>query len=200
MRYLFVILILALAAPVTAQDLPALFRVTDVAANDRLNIRDAPGVHGAILGSLAPDATGVEIVARSDDGRWGLLRWAEGTGWASLRYLAPIGGSAWDSGAQALTCSGTEPFWTLRLFLPDNRAEFLSPDTSFDLRNDAPVLPATRFPRTLAIPLHDAREGMAVIRAGLCSDGMSDRLYGLEAQLYWRGDTQGLSGCCALGD
>jgi uncharacterized membrane protein len=43
-------------------------------------------------------------------------------------------------------------------------------------------------------------EGMVVIRENdACSDQMSDRLFGLEGQVYWRGDTTALSGCCTLG-
>ena len=175
-------------------------RVIGVAGDDVLNIRAEASASATILGSLRPDARDVEIVALSEDRRWGLIRTGERVGWVSMRFMAPQGTPPWHSGQQALTCSGTEPFWTLRFFLPDNRAEYLSPDTSFEMRTDAPLLPATRFPQTLALPFSGAREGVAVVRAGLCSDGMSDRLYGLEAQVYWRGDPEGLSGCCTLGD
>jgi uncharacterized membrane protein len=199
-RLLFFTAILAFSAPASAQELPALFQVQGVARDDVLNIRRTPGTDGAIVGTLSPFARQIEVVGLSDDRRWGLIRQGEGVGWASMRFLTDMGQPAWHTGQTPLTCHGTEPFWTLRLFLPDNRAEFFGTETSFDLRTDAPTLPGTVFPRTMAVPLWGAREGVAVIRPGLCSDGMSDQLFGLETQIYWRGDMNGLSGCCSLGN
>lgn len=56
---------LLMASPAAATQeymLPTLFDVQDVAAGDVLNIREAPNAKAAIIGTLAPDATGVEVV------------------------------------------------------------------------------------------------------------------------------------------
>ena len=190
---------LALAAQVQASDLPAQYRVSGVAAGDQLNIREGPGVGFAVIGGLAPTARQIEVVALSPDGRWGLLNSGERSGWAAMRFLAREAGEGWQSGTRPLACFGTEPFWRVNLFLPTHRAEVFFPgEGGFELVLDTAPLPATAFPPTLAIPFSGAREGVAVLRGALCSDGMSDRSFGIEAQLYWRGDARALSGCCML--
>jgi len=197
---LFILLFaLFTAQSAAAQDFPALFRVTGVSHGDVLNIRAEPSARARIVGSFARTAGGIEVIGLSEDRSWGLVRIDEGIGWSSMRYLSAERTDTWRDGQQPLTCLGTEPFWTLNLFLPSNRAEFVGLDTSFEIRTDAPRLPSTQFPPTLALPFDGARSGVAVIRNGVCSDGMSDRLYGLEAQIYWRGNPQGLTGCCLLG-
>lgn len=200
MRGVWAALVLALMAiPALAQDLPALFRVQGVAAGDVLNIRAEPSVRAAILGGLAPDATGVEVTALSEDGRWGRVNSGEGSGWAAMRYLQALPGPGWQSGEVGLRCLGTEPFWNLDIFLPTHHAEFFEPGSGgFELVTDTGRLPRTAFPQTLAVPFGGMREGMAVLRRAECSDGMSDRSFGIEAQIYWRGQTEGLSGCCTL--
>ena len=101
----------ALSAPARADTLPALFDVTGVAAGDALNIREAPSARAAILGRLAPDATGVEGVAARDG--WMQVNVAERSGWVSARHLVPAG-AVWTSGLPpTLNCGGTEPFWSL---------------------------------------------------------------------------------------
>ncbi len=203
MRLTIAVFLLGLAgAPAAAGPLPALHAVTGVAADDRLNIRTGPGIGFAVIGGLAHDATGIEVTALSESGRWGRINAGEGVGWVALRHLARQGPETWRDGETPLRCFGTEPFWSMPIFLPTHRIEVHEPDHGgFELVADAGALPTTAFPPTLAVPFSGMREGMVVIRENAaCSDGMSDRLYGLEGQVYWRGDTTGLSGCCTLGD
>lgn len=188
-----------LATSVQAQDFPSLHRVTGVSASDVLNIRAEPSARAALLGSFAPGAAGIEVIGLSEDRGWGLVRTNEGVGWSSMRFLSREVPGSWRDGQQSLNCHGTEPFWSMNFFLPDNRAEFLSPDSGgFEVRTDAPFLPSTFGPPTLALPFQGAREGFAVVRNGVCSDGMSDLLFGLEVQVYFRNDIRGISGCCSL--
>ncbi|MCB1397752.1 MAG: SH3 domain-containing protein [Rhodobacter sp.] len=199
-RSFLLVLALLLAAPTLApaQDLPALFRVTGVASNDVLNIRAEPRAQSPVVGAFGPMQTGIEVIALSDDGRWGLVRSQEGVGWSSMRYLQQTSVEPWTFGTTPLVCSGTEPFWTLTFFRPSNRVEYVAPDDSFEMRVDVETPPTTLYPRTMGLPMSGARKGFAVIRQGICSDGMSDRLYGLEVQVYWQGPHSALSGCCML--
>jgi len=199
MRGFLTALALLVAQPLAAQDLPALYRVTGVAADDVLNIRAAPSASAAILSHFAPGQGGIEIIALSDNGRWGLVNTGEGTGWSAMRYLAREGDAGWRSGSVPMRCFGTEPFWSLTVFLPGHRAEFLTPDNGgVELVTDAGALPSTEYPPTLAVPFVGAHHGMAVIRPGACDDGMSDMQFGLQALVYFRLNPQGLSGCCSL--
>ncbi|WP_323035190.1 SH3 domain-containing protein [Pararhodobacter sp.] len=190
----------AAATSTRAQDFPALFSVTGVANNDVLNIRQEPSARAPIVGTFSPRQTGIEVIGLSEDRRWGLVRTEEGVGWSAIRFLRQERPDSWQQGQQHLTCLGTEPFWNLNLFLPSNRAEFEDLATGgFELRTNAPHMSFTRHPATMAMSFNGARQGFAVIRQGVCSDGMSDRLYGLEVQLYWHDQPEGLSGCCMLG-
>ena len=73
-----------------------------------------PSASAARIGSLAPDATGVEVI-RPDD----RLRWVSSTPakhrWVSLAYLARRAGQ-WDGALPRIAgCFGTEPFWSIQL-------------------------------------------------------------------------------------
>jgi Predicted membrane protein len=185
-----------LAGTAGAQEFPALYAVTG-----DLAIRRAPGAGAEVLAQLTPGQTGVEVVALSDDGLWGLMRAGElgESGWAPMAGLALQGTMGWMEGALPLHCLGTEPFWTLDLSLPGTEARFDDFDTPITLHTSAPDLPTTRFPPSLAVPLSGARQGLAVIRPAECSDGMSEIAFGLELLLYWTGPEWGaLSGCCTL--
>jgi uncharacterized membrane protein len=186
------------ASAATAQEFPGFYRVAGVAAHDVLNIRAEPSAQTPIVGSFAPNEGWIEVVGLSEDRRWGLVRTNEGVGWSHMRYLQRQQPDSWIRGTTALDCHGTEPFWRMSFFLPTNRAEYVAPDDSFEVRTDAPYLPSTAHPPTLALAFEGARQGFAVIRQGLCSDGMSDMLFGLETQIYWRGNATGLTGCCSL--
>ncbi|MCB1361588.1 MAG: SH3 domain-containing protein [Rhodobacter sp.] len=199
-RVLVLLVALCAAQTALAQDFPALHQVTGVATNDVLNIRAEPSARASIIGSFAPSTTDIEVIGLSEDRGWGLVRVLEGGGWVSMRYMVRQGTDRWIDGTVPMTCAGTEPFWTLAFHLPTNGADFSSPDGGFSLVTDAPDLPRTLYPRTLALPFAGARQGFAVVRQGLCSDGMSDLPFGLEVQVYWRGGAGGaLSGCCRLG-
>ena len=100
------------ALPVST-NLPARFSVMGVAADDVLNVRAAPDPAAPILAELPHDATGVEVIALSDDGAWALLPRPEGQGWASTRFLASDDDPA--AIPFPLRCLGTEPFWSVEL-------------------------------------------------------------------------------------
>ncbi|EYD76352.1 hypothetical protein Rumeso_02072 [Rubellimicrobium mesophilum DSM 19309] len=186
-------LVLALwGAMAAAQDLPARFTVTGVAAGDVLNVREGPDASARILATLPPGSTGVEVVELSPDGRWGRMAFREGSGWVSMRYLARE--AAYPGPVpRPLLCRGTEPFWSLRL--SEDGAAFQSPE-----RGDIPLRPLGEAGgRTGAVAAFDAGGetlDLTVIRKA-CSDGMSDRPYGLAALVWNRGELF-LEGCCAL--
>jgi uncharacterized membrane protein len=182
-----------------AQPLPGLYDVTGVAADDVLNVRAAPEAGAPVVGSLAADARGVEVVGRDAGGGWGLVNVGEGSGWAAMRHLAPRPG-VWVEGAlpDALACFGTEPFWSFRV--DAGRAVLSGPDEE---RAAAPVAVLSTSipddPRRVV----QAGAGEAAITAVIvpmaCSDGMSDRSFGLDVTLIPGGTApRMLTGCCSI--
>lgn len=199
-----VLLVWLAAGPVLAQTLPALHDVTGVAANDVLNLRAEPNATAAIVGALAPDARNIEIVAVDESAKWGLVGQGEGRGWAALRFLSRQGGSESgqagdDSLPLPLACGGTEPFWSLKVaangavtFRPVDGAILTAPLSW----SDRPV-GRSGFAYGLTAA-GGAITGIVERRA--CSDGMSDRPFGLSLFLIvtTAGQPALYDGCCSL--
>ena len=175
-----------------AQDLPARFTVTGVGAGDALNVRSEPSASARIVATLPPGSTGVEVLSLSPDGRWGLMPLREGSGWVSLRYLAREAASGTPL-PRPLLCRGTEPFWALSV--TGTGAVFETPEGgAVPLRPLGEVAGVTG--GGAAFDAGGETLDLTVVRRA-CSDGMSDRPYGLTAMVWNRGETF-LEGCCAL--
>ena len=189
------LILLALPAHATQEYiLPTLFDVTGVAADDVLNIREAPSANAPIIGSFAPDRTRIEVVEESSG--WGRVNAGERSGWVSMRYLN-YRTDVWQENAlpAGFACHGTEPFWGLTL--RDGQAVLDGPDLTPTPRTVQAVLGSDifRYPARAIVA-----EGLtASIVPQLCSDGMSDRLMGLRASVILNGDAPRLlEGCCSI--
>lgn len=178
-----------------AETYPALHAVMGVAKGDVLNIRSAPDAGADIVGTLAPDLMGIEVLAVSDG--WARVNAGEGTGYASLKFLEREEGGDWFAFERPLACFGTEPFWSLTLD-PDARTAAFTTSEMTEARIDplGQVWTGAPWSPTVAVDLPD---GTAMLRPADCSDGMSDLGYGIAIDLFLRtGNAQRLSGCCSL--
>lgn len=178
--------------------LPTLFDVTGVSADDSLNIRERPDAGAPIIGTLPPDARGVEVVAERSG--WAQVNTAERSGWVNARYLAYQTGT-WEPGSlpPALTCAGTEPFWSLRQV--GEALVYETPEGARQLQRRAVMDQGFRSPVRGIIAGDDAGRLTVAIQPAQCSDGMSDRSYGLSAMLIFDGAGQASSmqtGCCRI--
>lgn len=187
-----------LAGPALAD--PGYFRVTGVAPDDTLNVRAAPSGSSSDIGDLPHDASGVEVIAEQDG--WGRIIWQEGNGWVSMRFMEPdpVATIAGTSLPVGLLCSGTEPFWSLRLSAGHASYSDISGMTLSLALHDARVADGRiGFPLALRFSAEGAG-AMSIIRAQSCSDGMSDRSYGYAlTQALRAGDQERfLAGCCTL--
>jgi uncharacterized membrane protein len=185
----------ALWAEVEGMMFPALHAVVGVAETDVLNIRAAPDPEAEVVGTLAPNQMGVEVI-RVTEG-WAEVNTGEVTGFAALRFLEREEGPDWYALARPLACFGTEPFWSLNLDPGASTATFITPDMT-EARTDpiGQTWPGTLWAPRAAIDLPD---GLAVLSPGDCSDGMSEQSYGIAVDLFLRtGDRQRISGCCTL--
>ena len=174
--------------------LPTLFDVTRVAPHDVLNIRVDPNGSAPIIGTLAPDATRVEVVEERRG--WGRVNTGEGSGWVSMQFMH-YRTDVWQENAlpAGWQCFGTEPFWTV---IPQgDRLVTAMPSLPDDMRPLRAVLSTGVFrdpTRAVTAP------GMTLTSTPqICSDGMSDRLFGLQALVVIDGDSPTLlRGCCSI--
>lgn len=200
---LFALALLCAGSATATQEyvLPTLFDVTGVEAGDVLNIRAAPSTGAEIIGALDHDARDVEVVAHDRTGRWGQVNTAERSGWVALRYLAYRTG-VWEGGSlpSTLRCLGTEPFWSLR---PKDDAVVFSTPEKPDRTLALETFLATgifRDPRRALVARDTQGRLTSVMTTAACSDGMSDRAYGLEISVILEDSAtaQLLTGCCSI--
>lgn len=197
------LLSLAGAPAVATQEytLPTLFDVTGVAANNELNIRAEPDADAALLGTLAPDARGIEVVAKDPTSLWGRVNTGEASGWVAMRYLA-YRTDVWVTAELPVTlsCFGTEPFWSLR---PEGgQLRYSTPDAPEQRFKSQAVLDSGVFghPRRAVVSQGaDGRLTASIVPAP-CTDGMSDRAFGLDVSVILEGEETPLllTGCCSL--
>lgn len=195
------VLTAASAQEFTAEtELPALFDVAGVEASDVLNVRAEPSAAAEIIGTFASDAGSIEVVAFSPDRRWGLVNLAESAGYVSMSYLQQRPAEFGPEGLPpTLSCFGTEPFWSLSwnegelsLSTPEDGEQPLSLDRR---------LPLANLPQPNHVLFADKGEAryIGVIGRAECSDGMSDRRYGLTITLIEDSvSAWAASGCCSL--
>ncbi|MWD27935.1 SH3 domain-containing protein [Aquicoccus sp. SCR17] len=197
-RLALLLLCLLLPAVASAQDLPALYAVTGVAADDVLNLRDAPRASGQKIGTLAPDATGVEVTAIRDG--WGRVNAGPRAGWASMRYLAREAPDA-EVLTRRLSCAGTEPFWSLDI-TQGARVRFEPADGPAQEAAAGTLRPAEGWRDAFVLPLEAGEGGLSavILHRRQCSDGMSDRAFGLSVDLLTGAAPDPLlrTGCCSL--
>lgn len=184
------------AAAQQARLLPELYRVTGVAAGDALNIRAEPAASAEAIGSFAPDARGIEVVAE-EAGWLQVTVDGEGSGWVNGRFLEAEGDS-WGAASgwpESLRCVGTEPFWSL---VHEGGALVLDEANFGESRHLVSQVTYAIYPPQSRTALSD---GLTVaVAPEMCSDGMSDRDYGLTALLIVgrAPDARQLNGCCTL--
>lgn len=188
---------LAFAGPglATVDSWPALYDVASVEPGDRLNIRSGPGTGHDVIGTLAHDASAVEVTGVNEDESWGRVNTGEMSGWVSMSFMDRRPGQSSNAPPKVVQCFGTEPFWSLARI--DETLEYSSPDEAWSL----PLTSVTSSRNLLNRHAFTADGVTLIVTSASCSDQMSDRHFGLSADLVIRdaSDTVMLSGCCTLG-
>ena len=188
---------------VFAEQFPALFDVVGVDATDQLNIRHDPAADTQVLGSLAHDAADVEVVMLSGTKAWGLVNIGERSGWVSMRFLRRVTDTHSGSFPRPLRCFGTEPFWSAKIPVSGPVVVSFPNENPIEVELESPAIAQGRNDKFgfLASTTDTGIVG-AVTRAA-CSDGMSDRAFGMAIDLLTfpdDGDGTLLSGCCSLSE
>src|SRR5690606_19026860 len=126
-------------------------------------------------------ARNVEVVAYDPTGRWARINTGEQSGWVALRFLA-YQDDVWtpETLPATLHCLGTEPFWSFRP--RGDMLVFSTPEAPEIMMRIEQVMTTGVFrdPRRSISAQGDSRRLTAVIVPIACSDGMSDRAYGLD--------------------
>ncbi|MCW9043931.1 MAG: SH3 domain-containing protein [Pseudopelagicola sp.] len=187
--------------------LPALHHVVNVAPNDVLNIRSAPNASAPVIGTLAPDANDIEVVAADETGQWGRINSGERSGWVSLRFMQTTANGHWKTPSATLSCFGTEPFWSLFLSPKAKRADFARPDTApVSTKITQFLISAPGFPASNWAVFDKGTLKWAQMQQASCNDGMSDRAFGISIKLAVSQPMNNpltppiytLAGCCSV--
>jgi len=216
MRFICAVLVLIclLALPGGAQA-NFKFKVTSVAANDTLNIRkDHPWGneidYKTVVGELGPSAAGIiasGLSVKIDGTRWRQIFFQGGLGWVSGKYLAIDSSEPREpTVGDALTCAGTEPFWSLdmdddkatfdREFAADGASARKFTTESTGARGTGHAVGYAMTPLDGGEPIN-ALVGYSDERNDLlCSDGMSDHDYAYEVFVFHRRMEWIVHGCC----
>lgn len=180
---------------------PMLYDLTGVAAGGALNVREGPRNGARIVGAVPAGARSVEVVAQDEGGDWGRINIGERSGWIAMRHFTPQA-DVWENGGipRRMICRGVEPFWSLdvrrnavRLSSPDGE------DQAFAVTNVLAMGAPDEPWRELIAEVGEARL-TALLSATACSDGMSERLYGLAVDVVIEA-ADGSSyrrGCCSI--
>ena len=199
MRSFITALVFAVGTVASAETLPAFYSVTGVGSHSSLNVRVAPSGGAEVIGSLAPDQTGIEITAISPNGYWARLNTRETRGWAATRYLALEADYPFLPTA-SLACFGTEPFWSLEL--PSDMGPIAYNDAggaSQTWQRIGQQQSTNRTDRFSVIGENTDETVVVTLTRETCSDGMSDRAYGISTEfIRLTAEPSQLSGCCTL--
>ena len=177
-----------------AQTLPTLYEVEGVPSGEFLNVREGPSVNADI----------VEVVSNSDrvevlweQGNWGFIGLGETSGWVSMSFLTAIP-QVENETRLPLICFGTEPFWSIAV--NHDTASYTTPE--FPAR---PLIVQGNSPASngLTFLFSDEDKSLThvlVARANTCSDGMSDRIFGISAFMHMQTDEGNFvhHGCCTF--
>lgn len=180
------------------------YEVSGVRADSALNVRAQAGTEAAVIGHLAADASGVVVTGVRRPVRasvWWEIAWPaaeSGFAWVNARYLTPTEPGGERETDFPLACSGTEPFWSLRI--EAGKARFDRMDGERETWQAGGWNHAGGRWGTFAVRLDAAageQPGQAAIQRDFrfCSDGMSEFQYPYDLLLITPDETV-LSGCC----
>lgn len=200
MKWLFICLLTLMPGLALAQSFPALYSVAIVEPEVETAIRVAPDPQAETIGALASGARDIEVIALDDSGAWGWINSGEVSGWIRMAEMDRQHTPGNVLLPRPLICFGTEPFWNL-----DINA---GPNVTLGRPDEAPqqffglwVTGSSNTPDHYALMAqnHSAQLN-SVVKRVLCSDKMSNRLYGLEIDILIRteNDATFLSGCCTI--
>ncbi len=183
-----------------AQALPAFYDVSGVAPDDVLNVRAGPGVGNSIVAKLTANARFIEVVAFDESREWARVNVDETSGWVALRFLDRRPDQPDDQLPRPLMCAGTEPFWSLDIARTATATLDRMDDDPISVATLDPVTSENRTDRYAIFGQAQTQVFTFMFQRDACTDGMSDRAYGMSVDLFVTEDSgvTYLTGCCNL--
>ena len=176
-----------------AQTLPTLYDVQGVPSGEFLNVREGPSVNTDIAEVISNNDR-IEVL-RTQDG-WGFIGLGETSGWVSMNFLTAVP----QPGSEIplpVYCSGTEPFWSLSIEV--GGVNYSTPELlerPMTVQSSALAKNGFSFQLTEAAPYTHT----LITKSSYCSDGMSDREFGMSALMHMQTDEGNYvhQGCCTF--
>ncbi|MCE8000329.1 MAG: hypothetical protein HEP70_15840 [Rhodobiaceae bacterium] len=175
------------------------YDVTNVTADDQLNVRAAPSATAEKIGALGFDAKGIKATGVSR--QIGQATWVEiilegRKGWVNAAFMTQTRNAS-SLFREPLACSGTEPFWALQL--DDTKGDFDSLAEGKSVINFESVRSAHGVPIIWSLkgttgPAHSPVFAL-LEETNQCSDGMSDLTYRYSIRIDIE-DGPFYAGCC----
>jgi uncharacterized membrane protein len=181
-----------------AADEPVSYSVYGVASTDALALRAGPNSTAQKLADIPHDASGIQATGNATpSGDWAEVQYQGRRGWVSARFLAfgPAGGMQLPA---LLQCSGTEPFWGIKVSPSRTKADLNFLDTSYSHQITRAASAMNRNDIWIVKSRDNRTEISLIVRKESCSDGMSDRDYPYSAVALVPGSDI-IAGCCMPG-
>ncbi|HCP80446.1 MAG TPA: hypothetical protein DIT67_02230 [Octadecabacter sp.] len=177
-----------------AQTLPTLYDVEGVPSGEFLNVREGPSVNNNIVEVISNDDR-VEVLWEQDG--WGFIGLGEISGWVSMNFLTASPQSESEI-TLPVTCYGAEPFWSIAI--EEGVANYATPEAlsrPMTVQNSAPAKNGFTFQFTEETAPYTHT---LIARANRCSDGMSERVFGMSALIHMQTDVGNYvhQGCCSF--
>lgn len=196
MKTFATVILMCLAGAVSAQEFPALYNVTGIADDNELKVRTRPTEEGTVIGSMAHDATNVEVI--EEEKGWGRVNHDGLSGWVPLAPMRRKAGTQMPEG-EHFKCFGTEPVWSAAVTQGDQLL-LTRPDDNDKVFNVGHL--ATTVTREHPHALLGSKLGenvTLVMTHEICTDGISHYRFGFSAKMVVGGyETQVYTGCCSL--
>jgi uncharacterized membrane protein len=205
----FLVTLLAVVSGAAQADtlrLPALYTVSQPADVTVLQVHLQPDTASDVIGALVAGQTDIEVIDLAENGTWANVNVNEGSGWVQIAGLQPMPDKSWSHLTTPLQCAGTEPFWGLRIDPVTLSGSFRGDsgvDTAMSVSRiwDPDNLMRGYDPESPVVVRFGEQNALAFLTPAQCSDGMSDRNYGINILLSITEPGQDehiWTGCCLM--
>lgn len=172
------------------------YSVFGVRPGDTLNMRSQPNPNAPVVQTIPFDGRDIGLTGRNAPGAWVEVMYNRKRGWVNGRFLGYSAPGRYQVPAH-LECFGTEPFWSIKLQPGAAQADLAFAERRLNLRLTQAESAMNRNDILHLRGVSRPGEMSLILRAEVCSDGMSDNRYPYSVvALFSRLNV--IAGCCRL--